>query len=65
MLGFLGPTFYIFSTELRMRRALLQQRQNAGVPALRLPSPVHLPGLMEYCSFSVPAVAAMWSFVCA
>lgn len=68
-LGFILPTLHIFRTELRMRRALLQQRRaaaaDAGGARLRLPAAHHLPGLVEYFYFALPAVAAMWSFVVA
>lgn len=68
-LGFILPTLHIFLSELRMRRALLEQRRAAGAAGgaaaarARLPSPGTLPGLVEYALFAVPAVAGMWSFV--
>ncbi len=59
LLGFVLPTFIIWSAELRSRRAFLAARHSDGAAggahaelagaALR-----HLPGLVDYLMFAVP-----------
>jgi hypothetical protein len=66
LLGFIFPTFYIWCSELRLRRAFLQQHAQGGTNgrAQRTTAVCERePGLVEYLMFAVPAVACMWSLV--
>ncbi|PSC76133.1 hypothetical protein C2E20_0837 [Micractinium conductrix] len=69
LFGFLAPTWYIFVTESRQRRRFLAQqaaaggRQEAGPAAAAAAAAAGMqPSLVEYASFAVPAVAAMYSY---
>ena len=72
LLGFVFPTWYVWTSELRLRTAMVEQQRAAdaahgGRPAGAppLPSPHHMPTLAEYAMFAVPAVAAMFTFAVA
>ncbi|KAL4425420.1 hypothetical protein ABPG75_009436 [Micractinium tetrahymenae] len=68
LLGFLLPTFFVWTAELRQRRQFLAQRAAGAAPGeasrLRL-SQHHLPGLADFAMFALPAVAAIYSLVVA
>ncbi|KAL4425421.1 hypothetical protein ABPG75_009437 [Micractinium tetrahymenae] len=64
LLGFLLPTWVIWRSELRLRRRFLAHKAAALGEHPDLP-PSMQPDCIDYASFAVPAVAAMYWFVVA